>query len=274
MSNIGRIDDGGPCEKCGNKPTIEGHDACIGTLPNIMNACCGHGGRNEPYVQFYSFEDAMQVYYVNEDDIGEVNCIRGEKAKKYILDNTKPSLIMPDLLTKSSAIISECGLYRYQLTRTWGIGKPAVFVMLNPSTADANEDDATIRRCISFAKKWNCGGIIVVNLFAYRATDPKELHAVADPQGPGNLTHVFNAARCSQLIVCAWGAYNKLNGQDKKIIDCIKRATNMVDIVCLGTTKAGHPKHPLYLPKDAPMQIFSLGNGEAKPSVNGSAKNG
>lgn len=88
MSIRGRMDDGGPCKACGDKPTIEGHDACIGTLPNIMNACCGHGGRNEPYVQFWNFKDAIQVDYVNKNDVSEGNCIRGEKAKKYILDNS------------------------------------------------------------------------------------------------------------------------------------------------------------------------------------------
>lgn len=163
---------------------------------------------------------------------------------------------MPDLLTKSSAIISECGLYRYQLTRTWDIGKPAVFVMLNPSTADANEDDATIRRCIGFAKKWNCGGLIVVNLFAFRATKPVELLSAADPEGPDNLKHVFNATQDSQFIVCAWGAYNSLNGQDKKIVACIGRTINNPHLMCLGTTKAGHPRHPLYLPKDAKLQLY------------------
>ena len=166
---------------------------------------------------------------------------------------------MPDLLTKSSAIISDCGLYRYQLTRTWGEEKPAVFVMLNPSTADALEDDATIRRCIGFAKKWNCGGIVVVNLFAYRATKPKELLSATDPQGPDNLTHIFNTVQAARLIVCAWGAYNKLNGQDKKVITCIRGAIKMADVVCLGTTRDGHPRHPLYLPKDAVMQAYENG---------------
>jgi len=89
MSNRGRVDNGEACNECGNKPTIEGHDACIGTLPNIMNACCGHGGRNEPYVQFWNFEDAVKISYINKNDIDDSNCIRGEKAKKYILGNSK-----------------------------------------------------------------------------------------------------------------------------------------------------------------------------------------
>lgn len=94
MSNVGRIylANGESCGECGLRPTIEGHDACIGTLPNVMNACCGHGGRNEPYVQFWNLEDAMQIDYVTKDDVDEVRCIRGEKAKKYILENTKTGL--------------------------------------------------------------------------------------------------------------------------------------------------------------------------------------
>jgi len=167
---------------------------------------------------------------------------------------------MTDLLTKSDAIISECGQYRYKLTRTWGEEKSAVFVMLNPSTADASEDDATIRRCIGFAKKWHCGGLIVVNLFAYRATKPTELLSASDPQGPDNFVHVFNAAQGAQFIVCAWGAHSNLNGQDKKIIACMRRATNMAHLVCLGTTKYGHPKHPLYLPKDADIEFYDYEN--------------
>lgn len=86
MSNTGRINIG-VCGECGDKPTAEGHDACLGTLPNIMNACCGHGGLNEPYVQFYTFEDAAQIGY-SKDDVDAGNCIRGKKAKKYIFDNS------------------------------------------------------------------------------------------------------------------------------------------------------------------------------------------
>ena len=87
MSNTGRINVGA-CDECRSNPTAEGHDACIGTLPNIMNACCGHGGLNEPYVQFYTFKDAAKAGY-GKDDVDAVNCIRGEKAKKYILNNAK-----------------------------------------------------------------------------------------------------------------------------------------------------------------------------------------
>lgn len=91
---------------------------------------------------------------------------------------------MASLFVESDARLSPCGLYRYTLTRTWDATKPrACWIGLNPSTADASEDDPTIRRMCGFADAWKCGGIIVVNLFALRATDPKELRRVKDPVG-------------------------------------------------------------------------------------------
>lgn len=97
------------------------------------------------------------------------------------------------------AIISGCGKYRYSLWRTWDKKLPKVmFIMLNPSTADAYEDDPTIRRCINFAKSWGYGGIVVGNLFAYRATNPKKLILIDDPSGSANhhyLTHMIE--RCN-----------------------------------------------------------------------------
>jgi len=162
---------------------------------------------------------------------------------------------MLEKLTESDAIISPCGQYRYRLNRTWGQEKPAVFVMLNPSTADASEDDPTIRRCIGFAEKWHCGGLVVVNLFAYRATEPKVMLAAADPVGPDNLEHVYNATRYAQLVVCAWGTKGSYMGRDAKTIDCIRRAGN-AHISCLGVTKNGHPKHPLYLAGDTELQKY------------------
>lgn len=92
-----------------------------------------------------------------------------------------------------SAIISECGKYRYSLSRIWDENKANVlFIMLNPSTADGDVDDPTIRRCIGFAKSWGYGGIYVGNLFAYRATDPKELLKVENPIGFENIHHLMD----------------------------------------------------------------------------------
>lgn len=147
------------------------------------------------------------------------------------------------------AIIDETRKYRYQLWRIWDESKPlAVFIMLNPSMADENEDDPTIRRCMNYARSWGFGGIKVVNLFAYRATNPKELAKVADPVGPENHLNIISAiSKCTGIVVAAWGANASRIVQDNKIIDLLKFRGH---IYCLDLTKDGHPKHPLYLKAD------------------------
>lgn len=155
-----------------------------------------------------------------------------------------------------SAIISECGKYRYLLRRVWGSEKMVCFIMLNPSTADSFEDDPTIRRCISFAKKWGYGGMYVVNLFAYRATNPRELLSVKDPIGEKNRTYILQYFDASDLVICAWGNYSIL----KKLF-----ANNPIpykgiyhpETFCLGFNKNGDPKHPLYLSSETLPQRYS-----------------
>src|SRR5579885_3397338 len=109
-----------------------------------------------------------------------------------------------------TAIVSDCDKYRYLLTRPAEVESPlrssAVFVMLNPSTADATLDDPTIRRCRGFAKAWGCNGLVVANLFAYRATNPKELKLADDPIGPDNDKILRELAKEHYDIVCAWGS--------------------------------------------------------------------
>lgn len=145
------------------------------------------------------------------------------------------------------AIIDETGKYRYQLWRIWDESRPlVVFIMLNPSTADAEEDDPTIRRCMNYARSWGYGGIKVVNLFAYRATNPKELLKVVNPTGGSdNIKHIINACKEASIIIAAWGAMGK---------DLGETAYNWIiplkEVYCLGTTKYGCPKHPLYLKAD------------------------
>ncbi|TME62616.1 MAG: DUF1643 domain-containing protein [Chloroflexi bacterium] len=133
--------------------------------------------------------------------------------------------------------------YRYRLWRRWDGARPVVaFVMLNPSTADARRDDPTIRRCIGFAKSWGFGGVEVVNLFAYRATDPGELRRVADPVGVDNDRHIRRAIARADLVVLAWGARAGS-----------RRLLNLPQARCLGLTRAGQPRHPLYLRRDASL---------------------
>jgi len=155
-----------------------------------------------------------------------------------------------------SAIISECGKYRYVLSRIWNddafIPKVA-FIMLNPSTADATTDDATIRRCISFAKSWGYGGLHVANLFAYRATNPKELLTAKNPVGDKNdyyLSRIqIQGNNCD--VVFAWGCFP----------EHIKRMKEVLKIFPFGmaikVSKDGFPMHPLYLPKDLKPDYYS-----------------
>ena len=151
------------------------------------------------------------------------------------------------------AYISDDELYRYSLVRDWQENFPVMlFVMLNPSTADAVEDDPTIRRCIGFAERENCGAIEVVNLFAYRATDPKAMKAAEDPIGPENDQVIREALLEAEMVVCAWGAHGSFQGRSQKVLDLIRGEGHKP--MALGVTKAGEPRHPLYLPANAPLE--------------------
>lgn len=154
---------------------------------------------------------------------------------------------------KSAAGLSDCGRYRYWLTRTWDKSLPVVcFVMLNPSTADAHTDDPTIRRCIGFAKAWSCGGISVVNLFAWRAADPDELPGVA-AVGPENDTCIIAAAE-GRDVIAAWGAHMADSKRAEFVTELLKQCARSVE--CLGYTATGRPRHPLYLKSDSPRLEF------------------
>lgn len=142
------------------------------------------------------------------------------------------------------ALLSEDGVYRYRLGRSWGHGPPLLFVMLNPSTADANIDDPTIRRCIGIAKREMCVGVEVVNLFALRATDPAALSLHPNPVGRGNLGEIHSAVRDARAVVVAWGAHPMA----RSVIPVFDRP-----VYCLGTTKDGSPRHPLYVRADQPL---------------------
>jgi len=157
---------------------------------------------------------------------------------------------MTDLLTQSSAHVSECGTYRYSLTRKWGSGPICTFIMLNPSKADASEDDPTIRRCISFAKREGCEGLLVENLYAFRATKPIDLTKAADPVGPLNDAAIRAAIRMAEKhewpLVAAWGAHWMAEDRGAEIADWAR-------FKCLGRTKRLMPRHPLYVKGDAPL---------------------
>lgn len=160
--------------------------------------------------------------------------------------------------SQADAVISDDGLYRYTLTRHWGFGnRVLVFLMLNPSTADGEHDDATIRRCVGFAKREAYDGIVVVNLFAYRATNPNDLWAlhVHDPVGVGNDRTLRAVAKKYRDIVCAWGV-NAPSPRAEYVLHMLKTLVPEANLNCLGTTKAGCPKHPVRLASDTPFLPF------------------
>lgn len=159
----------------------------------------------------------------------------------------------PLIITGRDAEFSECGKYRYALGRQFqhGIGI-CVFVMLNPSTADAELDDPTIRRCMNYAHEWGFCRLVVVNIFAWRSTDPKVLKKLPDPIGPQNDGVIMREVSKAQQVICAWGAHGGLYHRGRKMLTLLEEHWPRH----LGLTKAGQPKHPLYLKADTQPQRF------------------
>lgn len=153
---------------------------------------------------------------------------------------------------KTGAIFSKCRTYRYSLWREWDAGRGyALFVALNPSTADESHDDPTIRRCIGFARDWGYGAVCVGNLFAFRATRPADLRAAADPVGPGNDRHLRRLAADAAIVIGAWGVHGGYRDRDLAVLRRLPVSH------CLATTKGGHPAHPLYQPKTRTPEPWS-----------------
>lgn len=159
---------------------------------------------------------------------------------------------------KRQAYISECGRYRYWLARAFDsetMKDPLVVIGLNPSTADDKVDDPTIRRCVGFARSWGHDGLVMLNLFALRSTDPRALYEdpAVDAVGAENdrWLSVLTGAPV-RTVLCAWGVGGRLLDRGKRVTLLLLDADR--PLVCLGFTKDGHPKHPLYIPKTtAPM---------------------
>lgn len=165
-----------------------------------------------------------------------------------------------------SAYIDETGQYRYSLTRIWNNELPRLYwIMLNPSIADAEKDDPTIRRCISFAKQWDYGRIKVLNLFAWRATDPQAMFTHKrngeDIVGPMNDDHFIGLKSISSVVgsrvFVAWGDCGKTKEQRDLVINRAAHVQNLVgETWCLGMTKSGNPRHPLYVPANVKPVIY------------------
>ncbi len=147
---------------------------------------------------------------------------------------------------QSSATYSDDELYRYQLTRVWAPGAGRVsFVMLNPSTATERQNDPTVERCERRARALGFGAFRVVNIFAWRATDPRDMRAASDPVGPENDAAIVEAARWADRVICAWGTHGAHLGRGAAV-EALLRETGR-PLFHLGLSKAGHPRHPLYI---------------------------
>ncbi len=156
---------------------------------------------------------------------------------------------MPPLFMEGSAHFSRCGRYRYALWRTWDEKRPTMlFIGLNPSTADAIEDDPTIRRCIRFAGDRGYGRLAVANLFAYRATNPAVLRRTPYPIGRSNNRWLLRLAAESDVCVAAWGNGGSHLGQDAEVVALLR------GLQCLGVTASGAPRHPLYVRADTKLR--------------------
>ena len=149
------------------------------------------------------------------------------------------------------AVFDDSQAYRYALWRCWNPeAATVVFIMLNPSTADAASDDPTIRRCCGFAKAWGYGSVEIVNLFAFRATLPRDLRRSAQPVGNENDRYILEAVEAAAKIVVAWGNWL---GRDRSLLSLL--ATTPLH--CLGINQSGQPRHPLYVKRDTKLQKFA-----------------
>lgn len=152
---------------------------------------------------------------------------------------------------RREAEFSDCRKYRYILQIVWDTSKPiAAFIGLNPSTADEIQDDPTIRRCRGFAESWGCGGMRMLNLFAFRATLPKDMLASTDPIGPDNYLGGMLKGVTGPQVAC-WGTHG-LHGNRGELI-----RKSIPGLQCFGRNRDGSPKHPLYLRSTTRLEPFS-----------------
>ncbi len=161
---------------------------------------------------------------------------------------------------KRTALFDSSRRYRYRLNRCWPShgsrsGKLNVaFVMLNPSCANETADDPTLRACIQFAQRWGFGSLSVVNLFGYCTTHPADLKTVADPIGPKNDAYLIAAVEQAQQVVLAWGNAGVFLGRDRTILSLL--APYHAKLSYLQINRSGQPRHPIYIPRNAPLNAY------------------
>ena len=178
-----------------------------------------------------------------------------------MLTTVKPIQQLP--LVKSTdrnidrtAVFDSTGQYRYRLDRRWQLAGPTItFIMLNPSTADAVQDDPTLRACIQFARRWEAAALCVVNLFGYRTPHPSVLKTVIDPVGAENDAYVMRAVDGAEKVVLAWGNFGGWLGRDRAVLKLL--AAHKDKLHYLQNNKSGQPRHPLYVKREMPLQLFS-----------------
>ena len=160
----------------------------------------------------------------------------------------------------SRAVYSDCERYRYLLTRIWDpAGKKALFIMLNPSTATERQNDPTVERCERRARTLGFGGFRVTNIFAWRDTDPKKMRAAADPVGPENDAVLSDSCQWADQIIAGWGSHGAHLDRGVVVARLLKKTG--LPIFHLGLTKAGHPKHPLYIAYVQQPERWDFSNG-------------
>jgi len=157
----------------------------------------------------------------------------------------------------STAVYSDCERYRYSLERVWDEkGKRVLFVMLNPSTATEVQNDPTVERCERRARALGFGAFCVTNIFAWRDTDPRKMRAADDPTGPENDATILKFSKWADTIICAWGTHGE-HRQRGAAVEALLRQDGY-ELFHLGLSKAGHPKHPLYIAYTKQPEVWPL----------------
>lgn len=155
---------------------------------------------------------------------------------------------------RSEALYSGCGTYRYLLSRRWGDGDALLYILLNPSAATEERNDPTIERCERRARMLGFGGFAVANLFAYRATDPRHLKRASHPVGPDTNAELMLAATRAGCVLCGWGVHGAHQRRAEEVEALLRSAG--IPLWHLGQTKAGHPRHPLYVGYAETMHLW------------------
>ena len=166
-------------------------------------------------------------------------------------------MLFPECKVEMGAVFPPDQRYRHMLWRIWNKQLPLLnFILLNPSTADAEKDDPTVYRCGQRARHLGFGGLLVTNLFAFRSTDPGRLYEVEDPVGPDNDYAIHAEARRSKMVICGWGKHGKFMGRDTFVCDQLR--LEKIFPRALHTNSDGTPEHPLYQPYSRmPMPYFT-----------------